>query len=74
MTLVSINASADCARNGFVLLLTLFGLTFLVACGGSSSSSPPGEHSSSGFGTGSLNGTYVFSSTELDLSDSPILC
>src|SRR5580692_1890417 len=72
MTLASKNASADFARNGFVLLLTLFGLTFLIACGGSGSSSPPGEHSSSGFGTRSLNGTYVFSSTGLNLSDAPL--
>jgi hypothetical protein len=66
------NGCADFARNGFVLLLTLFGITFVVACGGSSSSSPPGEHSSSGFGTGSLNGTYVFSSTASNLSDAPL--
>ena len=66
-TSVGRNAFADFARSGFVLLLTLFGLTFLVACGGSSSSTPAGD-SSSDFSTSSLNGTYVFSSTGLDLS------
>jgi hypothetical protein len=72
MTLVRGNASADFTRNGFVLLLTFFGLTFLVACGGSSSSSTPGEHSSSDFGISNLNGTYVFSSTGLDSSNAPL--
>jgi hypothetical protein len=72
MRLMGRNACADFARNGFVLLLTLFGLTFLAACGGSSSSSIPAEHSSSDFGAGSLNGTYVFSSTGLDLSTEPL--
>ena len=72
MTLVSRNASADFVRHGLVLLLTLFGLTLLVACGGSSSLSPPGAHSNSGFGASSLNGTYVFSSTALNLSDAPL--
>jgi hypothetical protein len=68
MTLVGRHASADVARNKFVLLLTLFGLNFLVACSGSVSSSPPGAPSSSVFGTSSLNGAYVFSSTGLGLS------
>jgi hypothetical protein len=72
MRLMGRNACADFARKGFVLLLTLFGLTFLAACGGSSSSSTPAEHSSSDFGAGSLNGTYVFSSTGLDLSTEPL--
>ena len=73
MRLMGRNACADFARKGFVLLLTLFGLTFLAACGGSSSSSTPAEHSSSDFGAGSLNGTYVFSSTGLNLSNDPSL-
>ena len=71
--LVRKNASADFARNKFVLLFTLFGLTFLVACGDSGSSSTPPEQSSSTFGTSSLNGTYVFSSTGLDLSNGSLL-
>jgi hypothetical protein len=71
MTLVGRNTSADFARKGFVLPLTLFGLTFLVACGGSSSSTPATPPSSD-FATSSLNGTYVFSSTGLDFSTDPL--
>jgi hypothetical protein len=33
MALVGRNVCAGFARNGFVLLLTLIGLTFLLACG-----------------------------------------
>jgi hypothetical protein len=58
MTLAGRNAFADFASNKLVLLLTLFGLTFLVACGGSGSSPTPPDPPS--FGTGTLNGTYVF--------------
>ncbi len=68
---MSRTASADFACDGLVLLLTFFGLTFLVACGGSSTSSP-GEHTSSGFGVSSLKGTYVFSSTGSNLSNAPL--
>jgi hypothetical protein len=71
MTLVNKNTSADSARNKFVLLLTFFGLAFLVACGGSSSSAPV-KPPSSDFGASSLNGTYVFSSTGLDTSTDPL--
>jgi len=53
-------------RNGFVLLLALFALTFLVACGGSSPKAVPPP--SGGFTASDLNGTYVFSSTGLDSS------
>src|ERR1700733_4674938 len=71
MALVGRNVCAGFARNGFVLLLALFGLTFLLACGGSSSSTTA-AHSGSNFGTSSLNGTYVFSSTGLDSSTAPL--
>jgi hypothetical protein len=71
MALVGRNVCAGFARNGFVLLLALFGLTFLLACGGSSSSTPA-AHSGSNFGTSSLNGKYVFSSTGLDSSTAPL--
>lgn len=59
-------------RNGFVLLLTLSALTFLVACGGNGSSlvnptAPP----SGGFSASNLNGTYVFSISGLDQNQSP---
>jgi hypothetical protein len=72
MTLVNRNPSANSARKGFVLVLMLFGLTFLVACGFNSSSSTSTGHSGSGFGISSLNGTYVFSSTGLDSSTAPL--
>jgi hypothetical protein len=72
LTLARRNALADFARNGFAPLLTLFGLTFLVACGGSHSSTPAPQ-SSNGFGTSSLNGTYVFSSTGSDISTDPLI-
>ncbi|HET6219329.1 MAG TPA: hypothetical protein VFE27_20065 [Acidobacteriaceae bacterium] len=66
-------ACTDFARDMFVLL-TAFLLTFLVACGGGGSSAPPTNPSSSIFGVSSLNGTYVFSSTGLNLSNgSPLL-
>jgi hypothetical protein len=68
MTLVGKKAFAGFARNKFDLLLTIFGLTCIVACGGSGSSSPPSPPPSSVFGLSTLNGTYVFSSTGLDLS------
>jgi hypothetical protein len=67
MTSMGRNAWAGFACKGFVLLLTLFGLAFLAACGGRNTSSTPAGDSSSGFGTSSLNGTYVFSSTGLNL-------
>lgn len=51
-------------RNGIALLLTLSALTFLVACGSNSSPRP----NPAGFSTGSLNGTYVFSSSGSDAS------
>jgi hypothetical protein len=68
----SLVAFTDFARDKFVLL-TPFLLTFLVACGGGSSSPPPAPPSSV-FGASSLSGTYVFSSTGLNLSNgSPLL-
>jgi hypothetical protein len=53
-------------RNGIALLLALSALTFLIACGGSSSPKvipPP----SGGFSPSNLSGTYVFSSTGSDV-------
>lgn len=70
-TVVGRSPSADFARHGFVLLLALFGLTFPVACGGGLSPAPA-EHSISDFGAGSLNGTYVFSTTGLNSSTAPL--
>ena len=67
MTLVGRNAYPNLARIGFALLLTLFALTFPIACGDSSSSSPPV------FGNGSLNGTYVFSSAGLYTSSGNLI-
>ena len=52
-------------RNGTALLLALCALTFLIACGGSSSpkvTPPP----SGGFRNSSLNGTYVVSFSGID--------
>ncbi|MGA8619576.1 MAG: hypothetical protein WB660_13800 [Candidatus Sulfotelmatobacter sp.] len=54
-------------RNSIVLLLALLALTFLVACGGSSSPAPVAPPSG-GFSASNLNGTYVFSSTGADSS------
>lgn len=51
-------------RNGFVLLLALSALTFLVACGSSSPKVNPPP--SGGFSDSDLNGTYVFSTTGED--------
>ncbi len=51
-------------RNGLALLFALFTLTFLVACGSSSST----KINPAGFGVGSLNGNYVFSSSGVDAS------
>jgi hypothetical protein len=68
----SLAASTEFARAKFALF-TPFLLTFLVACGGGSSSPPP-PPSSSVFGPSSLSGTYVFSSTGLNLANgSPFL-
>jgi len=53
-------------RNGFVLLLALSALTFLVACGSNSPKAVPPP--SGGFTASDLKGTYVFSSTGLDSS------
>ena len=54
-------------RNGFVLLLALSALTFLVACGGSSSGiSNPTPPPTGGFTNANLNGTYVFSVSGTD--------
>jgi hypothetical protein len=56
-------------RNGFVLLFALSALTFLVACGGSSSGiSNPTPPPSGGFTNANLNGTYVFSVSGTDSS------
>jgi hypothetical protein len=56
-------------RNGFVLLLALSALTFLVACGGSSSGvANPTPPPSGGFTNANLNGTYVFSVSGTDSS------
>lgn len=73
-TLAGRNAPADFACYGFaplLTLLTLFGLTFLVACGGVHSSTPPPQ-SSNVFSTSSLKGTYVFSSAGSGISTSPL--
>jgi hypothetical protein len=57
-------------RNGFVLLLALSALTFLVACGGSSSGiSNPTPPPTGGFTNANLNGTYVFSVSGTDSND-----
>jgi hypothetical protein len=53
-------------RNGFVLLVALFALTFLVACGGGSPKVVPPP--SGGFSDSNLSGTYVFSSSGVDTS------
>jgi hypothetical protein len=54
-------------RNGFVLLLALSALTFLVACGGSSSGvANPTPPPTGGFTNANLNGTYVFSIAGVD--------
>lgn len=54
-------------RNGFVLLLALSALTFLVACGGSSSGiATPTPPPTGGFTNANLNGTYVFSVSGTD--------
>lgn len=59
-------------RNGFVLLLALSALTFLVACGGNSSGiSNPTAPPTGGFTNANLNGTYVFSVSGVDGSDGP---
>lgn len=56
-------------RNGFVLLLALSALTFLVACGGSSSGiATPTPPPTGGFTNANLNGTYVFSVSGTDSS------
>jgi hypothetical protein len=59
-------------RNGFVLLITLSALTFLVACGGNGNgiinpTAPP----TGGFSTSNLNGSYVFSVSGLDQGGFP---
>src|SRR5712672_3307774 len=57
-------------RNRIALLFALAALTFLIACGGSSSPKvvpPP----SGGFTNGSLSGTYVFSASGTDYAVSP---
>ncbi len=59
-------------RNGFVLLLALSTLTFLVACGGSGTSIPnPTPTPTGSFSTSNLNGTYVFSVSGTDTSNAP---
>jgi hypothetical protein len=57
-------------RNGFVLLLALSALTFLVACGGSSNTATITPPPSGGFTTSSLSGTYVFSFSGTDVTSS----
>lgn len=47
-------------RNVFTLLLAMFGLSFLLGCGSSSSSPRPVCPPSGCFTAGNLNGTYVF--------------
>src|ERR1700733_13241733 len=54
-------------RNGFVLLVALFALTFLVACGGGNSPAPVAPPSG-GFSNSNLSGSYVFSTTGQDSS------
>jgi hypothetical protein len=52
-------------RNTLVLLVALCALSFLVACGGSSSPAPT-PPPSGGLSTSNLNGTYVFSTSGQD--------
>jgi hypothetical protein len=60
-------------RNGFVLLVALSALTFLIACGGNSGSiANPVAPPTGGFSTSTLNGTYVFSVSGIDANDAPI--
>jgi hypothetical protein len=59
-------------RNGFVLLFALSALSFLVACGGSSSGvATPQAPPSGGFSNANLNGTYVFSVSGIDITGTP---
>jgi hypothetical protein len=59
-------------RNGFVLLFALSALTFLVACGGSSSGvANPTPPPTGGFTNANLNGTYVFSVSGSDATGAP---
>jgi len=56
-------------RNGFVLLVALSALTFLVACGGGSPKVVPPP--TGGFSDSNLSGTYVFSSSGVDSNNPP---
>ncbi|MFZ1010064.1 MAG: hypothetical protein WAN65_24720 [Candidatus Sulfotelmatobacter sp.] len=60
-------------RNGFVLLLALSALTFLVACGGSSSGITIGvPPPTGGFTNANLTGTYVFAVSGIDFQGDPV--
>jgi hypothetical protein len=59
-------------RNGFVLLVALSALTFLVACGGNGTTiTNPVPPPSGGFSNSNLNGTYVFSVSGVDANGAP---
>jgi len=55
-------------RNGVILSLALSTLTFLVACGGSSSPPRAQVPPTGGFSDSNLNGTYVFSISGVDFA------
>src|ERR1700678_3397260 len=54
-------------RNGIVLIVTLATVSLLVACGSSNSATAP---PSGGLTTSSLSGTYVFSFSGTDVTNS----
>jgi hypothetical protein len=57
-------------RNGLAVLLAISGLLFLAACGSSGSINNPVAPPSGGFSNSNLNGTYVFSVSGVDYSNS----
>ena len=59
-------------RNGFVLLITLSALTFLVACGGGSGPATAVAPPTGGFSKSNLNGPYVFSISGTDSAGAPL--
>ena len=62
-------ASTKCARRGLMALAAMTSIFLTVGCGSSSSSPAPNPV---GFGLGSLNGTYVFSSQGADAAGYPL--
>jgi hypothetical protein len=56
------------ARKGFVLLVALSALTFLIACGNNSGTATPISPPSGGFSNNNLNGTYVLAVSGVDVS------